>query len=100
MLNDDAALEGYRTAPNITRILEHEVGHGIGLGHTDAGQDNIMYPACCPAGMPVPPAIGPDDLAGLRVHLSGPGRPGLHIHARRSASGRCGPSVAGASHDA
>ena len=66
VLNDDAALEGYRTAPNITRILEHEVGHGIGLGHTDAGQDNIMYPACCPAGMPVPPAIGPDDLAGLR----------------------------------
>ena len=24
----DASLEGYRTAPNITRILEHEVGHG------------------------------------------------------------------------
>ena len=65
VLNDDAALEGYRTAPNITRILEHEVGHGIGLGHTDAGQDNIMYRACCPQGMPVPPAIGPDDLAGL-----------------------------------
>jgi hypothetical protein len=65
VLNDDASLEGYRTAPNITRIIEHEVGHGIGLGHTDAGQDNIMYPACCLPGMPVPPAIGPDDLAGL-----------------------------------
>ena len=24
-----------------------------------------MYPSCCPPGMPVPPAIGPDDLAGL-----------------------------------
>jgi len=65
VLNDDAALEGFRTVPNITRIIEHEVGHGIGLGHTDAGQDNIMYPACCLPGMPVPPAIGPDDLAGL-----------------------------------
>jgi hypothetical protein len=65
VLNDDAALEGYRTVPNITRILEHEIGHGIGLGHTDAGQDNIMYFACCPPAIPVPPAIGPDDLAGL-----------------------------------
>ena len=65
VLNDDAALEGFRTAPNITRILEHEVGHGIGLGHSDEDQNNIMYPACCPPGMPVPPAIGPDDLAGL-----------------------------------
>jgi hypothetical protein len=65
VLNDDAALEGYRTAPNITRILEHEVGHGIGLGHTDGGQDNIMYPSCCAAAMPIPPAIGADDLAGL-----------------------------------
>ena len=65
VLNDDASLEGYRTAPNITRILEHEVGHGIGLGHSDQGPANIMHPSCCPAGMPVPPAIGPDDLAGL-----------------------------------
>jgi hypothetical protein len=65
VFNDDAALEGFRTVPNITRILEHEVGHGIGLGHTDEGEDNIMYPACCPDSMPVPPAIGPDDLAGL-----------------------------------
>ena len=78
VLNDDAALEGYRTAPNITRILEHEVGHGIGLGHTEPGQDNIMYPACCPAGMPVPPAIGPDDLAGL-VFIYPPAS--LHLHA-------------------
>jgi hypothetical protein len=65
VFNDDAALEGYRTVPNITRILEHEVGHAIGLGHTDQGPDNIMYPACCPGAMPIPPAIGPDDLAGL-----------------------------------
>jgi hypothetical protein len=49
VLNDDAALGGFRTVPNITRILEHEVGHAIGLGHTDAGQDNIMYPSCCAA---------------------------------------------------
>ena len=65
VLNDDAALAGFRTVPNITRILEHEVGHGIGLGHTDLGQDNIMYPSCCAGAMPIPPALGPDDLAGL-----------------------------------
>ena len=85
VLNDDAALEGFRTAPNITRILEHEVGHGIGLGHTDAGQDNIMYPACCPPGMPVPPAIGPDDLAGLVFIYP---RARLHLHAGAIADAR------------
>ena len=28
--------------------LEHEIGHGIGLGHTDEDVDNIIYPSCCP----------------------------------------------------
>jgi hypothetical protein len=28
-------------------------------------QANLMYPSCCYATMPLPPAIGPDDLAGL-----------------------------------
>ena len=65
VLNHDTALDGYRTVPNITRILEHEVGHGIGLGHTDEGTENIMYLSRCPAEMPLPPAIGPNDLAGL-----------------------------------
>jgi hypothetical protein len=59
----------YRSPTNFARILEHEVGHGIGLGHTDmsalSGAANIMYPACCLASTPVPPALGPDDLAGL-----------------------------------
>ncbi len=65
VMNDDVALEGFRTAPNITRILEHEVGHAIGMGHTDQGAGNIMYASCCAGTMPIPPAIGPDDLAGL-----------------------------------
>ncbi len=61
----------YRQSLNFTRILVHEIGHVIGLGHTqDDGSvpndsTNIMYPSCCSSGTPVPPAIGPDDLAGL-----------------------------------
>lgn len=65
VLNDAAAMEGYRSPPNITRILEHEVGHGIGMGHSDQGESNIMYPSCCDPAMPIPPALGPDDLTGL-----------------------------------
>ena len=65
VLNDTASLAGFTTAPNITRILEHEIGHAIGLGHSDQGTANIMYPSCCAADMPIPPALGPDDLAGL-----------------------------------
>jgi hypothetical protein len=72
VFNDTQALSGFTTAPNITRILEHEIGHTIGLGHTCEDDEctqgdaiNIMFPACCLAQTPIPPALGPDDLAGL-----------------------------------
>ena len=70
VMNDDLA-PPYTVAPNLTRILTHEVGHGIGLGHacegtcTTADAENIMYPSCCLSEAPVPPALGPDDRAGL-----------------------------------
>jgi hypothetical protein len=56
----------------LARVIEHEVGHAIGLGHTQSdgtvtsATSNIMYPSCCQSVTPVPPAIGPDDLAGLQ----------------------------------
>jgi hypothetical protein len=76
VFNDAAQLSAsYKVAPGFTRVLTHEVGHGIGLGHpcggssgvtcTTALQSNLMYPSCCYASMPLPPEIGPDDRAGL-----------------------------------
>ncbi|MFN8062588.1 MAG: hypothetical protein U0Q12_25775 [Vicinamibacterales bacterium] len=60
---------GYTSALNFTRILTHELGHAIGLGHTPTSlanaTTNIMYPSCCYLSTPTPPTIGPDDLAGL-----------------------------------
>ncbi len=54
----------FRDPLNFTRVLEHEVGHTIGLGHS-ADAANIMYASCCLSTTPVAPAIGADDLAGL-----------------------------------
>jgi hypothetical protein len=68
----------YRTRLNFGRLVEHEVGHGIGLGHTVASalgaQGNIMFASCCYNETPVPPALGPDDLAGLEfIYPAAPG---------------------------
>ena len=68
----------FRQSLNFTRVLTHEIGHAIGLGHTQTdgsvvnATSNIMYPSCCASATPTPPAIGPDDLAGLNfIYPSG-----------------------------
>jgi hypothetical protein len=57
------------TPLNFLRVVTHEVGHGIGLGHTQPSTpnatSNLMYASCCYSTQPVPPAIGPDDHDGL-----------------------------------
>lgn len=54
-----------RNALNLRRVIEHEIGHGVGLGHSSIATTNIMYPSCCAANAPIPPALGADDLEGL-----------------------------------
>ncbi len=54
----------FRQPVDFSRVLEHEVGHTIGLGHT-ADPSNIMYASCCSGSTPVAPALGADDVAGV-----------------------------------
>jgi hypothetical protein len=76
---------GIRSPDSFMRVLAHEIGHGIGLGHTcdpnngtpctTAMQANLMYPSCCASAMPLPPQIGPDDLAGIEFIYPMPAGP-------------------------
>jgi hypothetical protein len=68
----------FRQPLNFTRVLEHEIGHTIGFGHTQNDGTvmnptaNIMYASCCISATPVPPALGPDDLVGLAIVYPAP----------------------------
>jgi hypothetical protein len=61
----------FRESRDFTRVLQHEVGHGIGFGHTATDGSvanptaNIMYPLCCLDETPLPPNLGADDLSAL-----------------------------------
>jgi hypothetical protein len=65
----------FKDPQNFTRVLEHEIGHTIGLGHSTA-QTSIMFASCCSSSTPIAPAIGPDDLDGLNfIYPSGAAPP-------------------------
>ena len=61
----------YKEPLNFSRVLTHEMGHAIGFDHTQTdgsvpnASANIMFASCCYAESPVPPSLGPDDVAGL-----------------------------------
>jgi len=67
----------FKESLNFSRVMQHEIGHGVGLGHTQTdgsvsnAQSNIMYPSCCVSITPVPPALGADDLTGLNFIYPG-----------------------------
>ncbi len=89
----------FRQSLNYTRVLTHEIGHAIGLGHTQTdgtvvnANSNIMYPSCCASATPTPPAIGPDDLAGLNfIYPSGASQTCTYSINPTSASASSGSS--------
>lgn len=62
----------FKQSTNFARVMQHEIGHTIGLGHSAEGSTNIMHPSCCASNAPIAPALGPDDLAGLNfIYPSG-----------------------------
>jgi hypothetical protein len=88
--NADELPDTFRQPTDFTRVLTHEIGHAIGFGHTQEDGTvmnpaaNLMFPFCCPTAMPVPPAIGPDDLAGLIAMYPAPAASGPTMALDRS----------------
>ena len=67
----------FRQSLDFTRVLTHEVGHSIGLAHTQNDgtaldpQADIMFATCCSVASPTPPALGPDDPRQPHLPVSG-----------------------------
>jgi hypothetical protein len=57
---------GTRPAPDVLGILTHEIGHALGLGHSDIAEAT-MFPAAPRRRGPGTGMLHPDDIAGIRA---------------------------------